>query len=527
MSKKKRVILGLSGIALVVLCSVLIAVIGNLPDTRLLLLVLSTVVVVGIIVAIMIWGAKSGLVYCGYIIYLITMLVLLELDGTLFWVGLAGVLLIFIGPRLINKWLEKRAQSDPHSKELAQLEADRVEKAIFDGAVYLIRNSKWNPGPVYKVTIRGDMLYFCYADGKFYLIDLDIAEKVNLTEEELLSHKKSFSLPISDIISVDINTKRSARTGSVHNNGTAYIHTDMQKHDFIIHAINDRVMIEEFLKNIAPVTVKIDKHTQLRNLEEQEMQEHTEKSPEKLKSLKRLCMVLNVFSWVYGIWALIFTYPKVPLMVVGLLLPVFAFLLYTGNKDIITLSAVSENKRLRPPNIASALVLPSVGLMMLAFDYNVFHTAQLWATVIIITAMLTVLALALSGEHKRKKWLRVLVPITTAVFAYGAVVTTNIELDPTPHPHPDRHQFTQLERMWVSEGEYGDSFNFSLNVIDHADNMPVQITPDSFNVRTGSINFERAQEDDIIRLCVMPGLWGIPWVQCVTVMISLRGDTNN
>ena len=152
-----------------------------------------------------------------------------------------------------------------------------IEKAVFDGAVYLIGNTVWGPDPVYKVTARGDTLYFCYADNKACAIDLDIAENVNLTEEGLLNHKKSFSLPIADITRVEINTKRSERICGVHNNGTAFIHTSghnpretiaerfmgTRKLDLIIHAVNDHAMIEEFFKNIAPVTVEIDKHDRL------------------------------------------------------------------------------------------------------------------------------------------------------------------------------------------------------------------------------------------------------------------------
>ena len=112
--------------------------------------------------------------------------------------------------------------------------------------------------------------------------------------------------------------------------------------------------------------------------------------------------------------------------------------------------------------------------------------------------------------------------MVTAFFVYGAVITTNVVFDPTPHPDPANHQFTQLERKWVSSGDWRDSLYFALNVIEHEGNMAAQLTPDNFRTRAGQRNFDLARDDDIVRLCVLPGLWGIPWVQCVTVMGRYR-----
>jgi len=527
MSKKKRVLLCLCAIVAVTLFSVLIVISFDLTDMVMLFLVLSAIAVVGLFIAITVYGVKSGLMRFGGILYLIAIIVFLELEGIWLWLGVIGLALMFIAPWLWNRWQAKQAEINSQSYELAQVEAGKIERAVLNGVVYLTRSSRWNPGPTYKVVMRGDTLYFCRVGGGIGEIDFDIATNENLAEQELLSHKKSFSLPTRDITRVEISTKLSMLTGNIPNNGTVSIHVGEQKHNLIVHPINDYEMVEAFFKSVthAPVTVEIDKHTKALQLEEQALKSYAEHSPEKLEKLrvlKRLCRTLNIAGWVYGCWALIVMYPQMPLTIIGLLLPSFAFALYFRNRDIITLSALSQNKQFKHLHLAGALMAPAIGLTVLALDYNVFHTVYLWVTVVVTTIVLTVMVLVLSDEHKRNKWLRVYTPIMIACFVYGAIITTNALFDQAPHPSPANHQFTQLERMRVSTGEWSDRFNFTLDVIDHEGNMDVQLTPDNFRISVRRRTYDVAVESDVVRLCVMPGLWGLPWVRCVAVLTQYR-----
>jgi len=478
------------------------------------------------------------LINVGIFLYFILIIVLLNLDSPWPWFGIAGIALIFIVPwlwrKLHKRWQEKQAEIDPLGYGLAQIEAEKIERAVFDNAIYLIGSGRlnsgfahrigikrpWKPGPVYKVLVHGDTLYFCYAGARIDEIDIDIAANEAYNEQELLSHKESFSILIRDITQVTISTKRSLLTGDIQNNGTVSIHAGEQKFDLIIHVVNEYKTVDEFFKNLinVPVSMEIDKHTQALHLEEELVKNYAEHSPEKLRTLRRLCRTLNILGWVYAGWTIFIGFPQMPLAIIGLLLPTVAIALYAMNKDIVRFFALSRNKEFRAPSLAGALVTPSIGLTLLALEYNVFHTARLWIVVIIATIVLVALVLMLTEEHNRKKWLRFVIPMFVAFFAYGAVVTTNVVFDYTPHPDPANHQFTQLERKWSSTSDGRTSFNFALNVIEHEDNMTVQLTPDNFRVSVSNRNFVRAYEDNIVRLCVLPGLWGISWVQCVVVM---------
>ena len=162
MSKKNRVLLCLCAIAAVALFSVLIVISFDLTDMAMLILVLSTIAVVGLFIAIMVYGVKSGLMFFGGILYLIAIIVLLELEGIWFWLGVIGFALMFIVPWLWKRWQAKQAEINSQSYELAQVEAGKIERAVFNEAVYLLRSSRWNLGPTYKVVVHGDTLSACW-----------------------------------------------------------------------------------------------------------------------------------------------------------------------------------------------------------------------------------------------------------------------------------------------------------------------------------------------------------------------------
>ena len=460
-------------------------------------------------------GAKTVLVYAfGFACIVVGIITI----GSRPLIGAVGfvALMMFGG---WYKWKVRRAEMDYLSDELAQIEDAKFAKAVHDGAIYLIKSYALKADMVYKVVVRDDTLYFCYAGGKDYIIDSDIAANTALTEEELLSHEKSFLLPLDEISRVTVNSRPRPLSGNFPNNGVAVLHVVSNKLDFVTHPINDYAMLEEFFSAVGlPVTVVIDKVTIAAQAEEKQVQEFAEHSPERLDRLRRICRALGIAGWAFAVLAFIFPWLMAMLVVVGLLLPVAAFCVYLANKDIVTLSAISEQKDAKPPCVASAVCAPAFGLAIIPIlEYNIFYDAYLWVVVLFTTAALAAVVFVLSPECRQRKLLRFVMPIIAGIFAFGAMLTTNVEFDPAPHPSPERHVFTQFERGRVSTSRNApDRYILTLNAPDY------DVTPDSFDVSVSRRVFDLAEDGDIVRLCVHPGLWCMQWVGCVTVMTTLR-----
>lgn len=462
------------------------------------------------------------------IIALVAVIVLLNSDGILPLIGLALIVLMIAVPLLLKRRREKQAEIEALYQGPAENEEEKLEEAIFNQAIYLIKPEKWKSDVVYKVVPRDGQLYFYRVGGQFYDIDPEIAANDSLSEDDLLKHKKSFSIPISEITQVEINTKQRMHTGNIPVNGSAYITIAAQKHDFIIHPINEYTRVEEFFKGItkAPVTVEIDEKTRAAELEAEASAkaaaEAAQRSPERFARLAKVCKIMNILGGVYFVWAVILSFPRLPIAIAGLLLPVISFVIYLRNKDIVVLLPYAKIPgTAKMPGTSPAICLSAIGLLVFTLtQYNYFHTARSWVIVIIATAALSVFVLRLSAECKRKKILYFLVPLVVFAFVYGALISTNIEFDTQVHPDPSNHQYAQIERMRISSGDYTDWHYLTLSVIDHPGNMDARLTPDNFDINVSRSAFDRAEEGNIVRLCVLPGLWGIAWVSCVTMQAS-------
>ena len=133
------------------------------------------------------------------------------------------------------------------------------EETALNNAVYLTMPAHLFKGDItYRVVSKEKFFYFCWCGNKNKEINLEIAASENLTEGELLEHKKSFKIRKDKIKNVEIVASKTRCWIAVIPESESADLNPQEKLGFIVHKINDRHRVYGFFKAAlyCPVTMK-------------------------------------------------------------------------------------------------------------------------------------------------------------------------------------------------------------------------------------------------------------------------------
>ena len=165
-------------------------------------------------------------------------------------------------------------------------------------------------------------------------------------------------------------------------------------------------------------------------LEDENLGANTNERLQALEDGKKVAKILTIVSCTTCGWA--FFYPKlyVLLMLILLLLPWIALAIAWKSKGLFR---VDEFKNDQHPNIALALMLPSLAVMLRTlFDLNVVQTLVSVMLYLIISLLLTLAIFIVDPASRHKVASALSLFVLSLAYGYGATNQINTLLDKSP-----------------------------------------------------------------------------------------------
>jgi hypothetical protein len=217
-----------------------------------------------------------------------------------------------------------------------------------------------------------------------------------------------------------------------------------------------------------------------------------------LKQIRKTTRICNTTAWVISIW--LFLYPRPYELLVYGTMAFFAIVLYIlyKNKGLIR---IDEKPKTAYPNLANAIILPSLMIMLRALlDFDIFDYHRLWQWVIAGTLALFTFILYSTRAFTNKKQIasNLIYLIFTAAFNFGAIVETNC-LPDTSQP---QHYTTPVLDKRVSKGKT-TTYYLKLSA------WGSKIEPDDVSVNKSL--YDRVGIGDNVHVYLKQGALHIPW----------------
>lgn len=217
-----------------------------------------------------------------------------------------------------------------------------------------------------------------------------------------------------------------------------------------------------------------------------------------LEKVRKLTRTMNGLAWACGLWLIFYPQPyEVAIYTAMAFIPVVLYIVhrYKG------LVKIDENPKSAYPNLASAILLPSIVLMLRALlDYSIFQYGRLWLLVGIGTLILFGITLAVTRVYKDEKQLAksLLLLIFLGCFSYGTLVQFNCMND---------QSVTQVYRTNVLEKRTssGKSTTYYLKL----ERWGPQTEADEVAVSKELYN--RVEEGQLMEIYFKKGRIDVPW----------------
>ena len=219
---------------------------------------------------------------------------------------------------------------------------------------------------------------------------------------------------------------------------------------------------------------------------------------QQLQQVRKLTRVINALAWVCPLWLIFYPQPyEIAIYTAMAILPVVLYTVY-HYKGMVK---IDENPKSAFPNLSTALLLPTIALMLRALlDYSIFEYSQLWIYVGICTALLYSLTLYLTKAYADKKQLAksLLVLIFLGGYSYGTLVQMNCM---------DDQSVTQVYRANVLEKDIsgGKHTTYFLKLERWGSQTKAE------DVSVSKDLFNRVEEGQLMQVYFKQGRIGVPW----------------
>ncbi len=509
---KWQVIIGIVGIAFVVIVAVAFYQMWGIPDIRwITYAALAVLMALFLGFLLFIFGGALGFVKgaawgLGFVALTVSAK---ELPSWAFGLLILAAVLAFIVRPLVRQYKRDRergseavidekaaaaVREEEAVEEELQLQDDAFKASIAFGEKSLLLLANMT-GAMVQLIRSGDTLYFARVGGEIRGLDEELLRTDFSREADFLRDKKDFCLQRGEIVSISCRYGREAGT-QFPNCGRLTVHTASKRYVFAILDKLPEQQLKQFFAGL-PFALKSKKKA------EAPAYEPTEQEKRMLPKLRKICLVLTVAGVLAGA-AFVFlpgirlTYSI--LSVVCILIPAVAFGLYVRYGAVLSVddSDKSEYKK-SAASVTLALMVPSLALLLRTIhDFTVLDWVSLviWSAAILGAAL--VLLLTLAKKAARRKTAIFLIAFVLLIYSPCAVLQINGLYDSS---EPVVYTSTLLEKD-ISESRSSTSYEFTVTLQNGAE-KDVEVTKEYYN---------QCEPGQTVTVVEQSGLLGVDYV---------------
>lgn len=235
-------------------------------------------------------------------------------------------------------------------------------------------------------------------------------------------------------------------------------------------------------------------------LSKEEFGWNAEQRVHRLNSARSLAKALNYSGTAVGLW--LFFYPHPYKLATGIAL-VFPLLVILGLNMYRGLIRIDEKKNSAYPSLFTALLMPSMGLLLRGLlEFDVLDYQNLWVPIAILTVVLTGTLIMRTREFKSKKaadfFSVAAIGMFMAAFSYGACIHINCMYDPSV---PELFQAEILSKH-ISSGKHT---SYKLELTAWGPRQEIE------EVSVPAYLYEQMEVGETVNIYLKAGVLEVPW----------------